>query len=61
MARFALEDQLFQIAHALGVKNAVQVIAFVLHDAGVKALGNAFDDVPLMVDAAITDMGARST
>ena len=54
---FAFEDQIAQIAHPLGIKNAVEMIAFVLHDAGVKALGGARDRLAFEIDAAIADMG----
>jgi small subunit ribosomal protein S21 len=56
MARFRLEDQLRQIRHALWVENAVEMIAFVLHDAGVKALGAARDDAAFRVETPIADM-----
>ena len=35
---FRLEAELAQVAHALRVQNAVQVIAFVLHHAGQEAV-----------------------
>src|ERR1700729_2772606 len=57
MLGLALEDELAQIRHALGVEDAVQVIAFMLDDTGVEAAGRARDRAAFVVEAAIADMG----
>jgi len=56
MARFGFEDELGEIAHALRIEHAVQMVAFMLHDAGVKALGRALDQLAPNVKTAIADM-----
>jgi hypothetical protein len=43
MFRLAFEDELRQVVHTLRIEDAIKVIAFVLHYAGVEALGHALD------------------
>ena len=56
MLDLALENQFRQIGHPLRIEDAVQMIALVLHDPGMKALGDALDGSPFQTQAAISDM-----
>lgn len=51
--RLTLEDQFGQIVHPLRIKNAVQVIAFMLHNAGVEATRHALQPLALGRPATI--------
>src|SRR4051812_42423674 len=52
----ALEDQLRQILHALGIEDAVEMVALMLHHPGVKSLGRALDRLAVEPDAPVADM-----
>src|SRR5580658_3749026 len=54
---FGFEDQLPQIAHPLRIKDAVEMVEFVLYDAGMKSPRGARDMAAFMIYAAIADMG----
>src|SRR5690348_4054113 len=46
-----------QIGHALGIEDAVEMVAFMLQDAGVEAFDGAVDRRAVEADAAIADAG----
>src|SRR5690348_6370518 len=52
-----VEHEEAQIAHALRIKDAVEMIAFMLHDAGMEAADGAVDHLALDGRAAIADAG----
>src|SRR5262249_9798734 len=51
------ERQQAEIGHALGIEEAVKVVALVLHHAGVKAAGLALDVFALQPESVIADAG----
>src|SRR6185437_11535963 len=50
-----VEDEETQVAHALRIKDAVEMVAFMLHDTGMEAADGAVDHVALGRRAAIAD------
>src|SRR5262245_18547539 len=57
MAQLFGERQQAEIGHALGIEDAVEVIALMLHHAGVKAAGLALDAFALQPESVIADAG----
>ena len=57
MLRFGFEDEFLQVRHPLWVENAVEVIEFMLNDAGVEPARRALDRLAAVIHAAIPDMG----
>src|SRR5882762_3199047 len=49
------EHEQARVGHPLRVENAVEMVAFVLHDAGVEAFDLALDRLAVRRRAAITD------
>src|SRR3954471_2335012 len=47
------EPELAHVGHALGIQDAIQVVALVLHDAGMEALRLALDRIALLVEAGV--------
>jgi hypothetical protein len=43
MFRLAFENEFGQVGHALRIEDAVEMVTFVLNDAGVETLGHALD------------------
>ncbi len=56
MAELGFEDQLRQIIYPLRIQNAVQVIAFMLHDTRVEAVCLSLDALPVQTEAAVTNV-----
>ena len=56
MLDLAFEQQLPQILHPLGIEDAVEMVAFVLHHARMEALGRAHDPPALGVIAGVADV-----
>ena len=45
-----------EVAHAHRIQDAVEVVAFVLHDARMEAVGVALDRPALQIDAAVAEL-----
>src|SRR3546814_1611266 len=56
-AELAGEGEQREVGHALRVEQPVEVVAFVLHDAGVEARRLALQRRPLQGEAAVADAG----
>src|SRR6187402_2621921 len=50
------EAEAAHVGHPLRIKNAVQVIALVLHHARMEALGHAIDGIALLVEARVAKL-----
>ena len=55
MQDFRLKPKLAKVRDSLRVEHAVQVVALVLHHAGVKSARLALDRMPALVEAVVTD------
>src|SRR5262245_46889030 len=57
MPQLLAEDEHRHIGHALRIENAVEVVAFVLDDAGVEAARLTLDRLALKAVASVADLG----
>src|SRR5882757_2171691 len=56
MPRFGFEQETLHVRHPLRIKDTIEMIAFVLHDAGMESPRGAGNGFALVVEPAIADM-----
>jgi tRNA G26 N,N-dimethylase Trm1 len=57
MPNFALENQLPQICHPLGIEYAIEMVTFVLDDTGMKAARSTLNGYTIKTDTTINEFG----